>query len=224
MDDNNIKYIVDTILGEADVNTEQYSIDKRIYDVNRRYLMLIEQISQIDSGVPISAKESFSEDFIIISSITTQTLNRTILDNDIIRVDFANTGSDYYEPIKENTSRLLGELDTGTINYIATDKQLFIENGRAGTVRVTYSHGDVTLFTRADYDLALGWPIPDFVPNTFRPLLWLYPALIQARKYKSDRVASLLEQYTELNDMFMAKYSRKSGTDQKVKTRTVANR
>lgn len=207
----NIKQIVDKIIKESDVNPLDYPVSDRIDDVNEFYLEYIEQAVQIGSTVPISEAEDTSEDFTVVAG--SNTFTRTIQDVPILRVDFQNNSVGSFEPVCEDPSRLIGGVNIGKTRYFANEKQIFVEEGYAGTLRVTYARGGLTLFTEADYNLGSGWPSPDYLPNTFQPLLWLRPALRMAELYKPKRVKSLRTRVERLETLFYNHYGRESAFD-----------
>lgn len=190
---------------ESDVQASQYPIANRIDDVNAKYLQLIEKATQIGSKEPISGLEAVSENFTAVSG--TNTFTRTIKDTPIVRVDHQHTNSTGYCRVREDLSRRLGFICSCGMKFFADEKRIFIEDGVAGTIRVTYAHGNVTLFTVADYS-NIAPPSPVWLPETYHPLLWLEPATVQAEYYKKDRAVSLRNQLTRLENLFNNRYIR----------------
>lgn len=207
----NIKEITDKIIKEADVQSNSYSVADRIEDINKRYLFYIEKAVQIGSKVPISEAETTSETFTVVSG--SNTFTRTIQDVPIKRVDFQFDGSNVFYGVPFDQSRMIAGINFQDMRYWANEKQMFIEDGYAGTLRVTYDRGAVTLFTVADYELGSGWPSPDFLPEVFQPLLWLDPAYVASRKYSKGRSAYLKDERDELRDLFNNHYGRESAVD-----------
>lgn len=201
----NIKQIVDKIVVEADVNPSEYTVQNRIDDVNEYYLSMIEKARQIASKEPISDGEAVSETFNIIQG--DQTLTRTIPDVSIFRVDFKPSGSSRYCRLDEDQGRSIASWCWCGMRFFADEKRVFIENGRAGTIRVTYAGGAITQFTAADYSDPTP-PSPSYIPEAFHPLLWLEPATVQAEYYKKDRVVSLRARRDKLRDLFDSHYKR----------------
>lgn len=201
----NIKEIVDKIIVESDVQASQYPIANRIDDVNAKYLEYIEKATQIGSKEPISGLEVFSETFTVVSG--SNTFTRTIKDIPIVRVDFMHTGSSRYCRVTEDPGRKIGFICGCGMKFFADEKRIFVENGLGGTIRVTYAHGAITLFTLADYSLDPP-PSPTWLPITFQKLLWLEPATVTAEFYKKDRAVSLRNQLTRLETLFDNHYSR----------------
>lgn len=206
----NIKEIAIKALKESGVQANDWSIADRIADANSIYLRLIEKSVQIGSKVPISKAEATSETFTVVEG--SNTFTRTIKDVPIVRVDFAYTGSTLYQKVDEDQSRAINGWHTGESRFFANEKQMFVEEGRPGTLRVTYARGGVTLFTAADYDLGTP-PSPDFLPETYHDLLWLRPAYRQAKKFKKDSAASLIEEINELQGLFDNHYGRDAVQD-----------
>lgn len=202
----NIKKIVDKITREADISPAQYLVVDRLEDVNDKYQELIELAVQIGSTVPISKPETFSETF-TITLTQSQTLTRTIKDAPIQRVDFMPEGGTQYEKVSEDPERRINVWCGCGLKFFANEKQIFIEDGRAGTLRITYTRGNVVLFTEADYNNATP-PSPDWLPETFHPLLWLEPATYQAELYKKDRAVALRNKLTKLQNLFFSHYNR----------------
>lgn len=207
----NIKEIVDKILKESDVQASSYSVADRVADVNAEYLKLVERAVQIGSKTPISAAEEVSEEFTVVAG--SNEFERTIPDVPIVRVDFQRTGSTLFEPVTPDPSRLIGGWLDGVVKYFADEKRFFVEEGVAGTLRVTYVRGEITLFTAADYALGSGWPTPDFLPATFQPLLWLKPAYKAAKKYNPEKAAAIADDIVELMQLFNNHYGRQSAYD-----------
>lgn len=187
------------------MQASQYPIANRIDDVNARYLILIEKATQIGSKEPISGLEVVSENFTVV--LGTNTFTRTIKDIPIFRVDFQHENSTGYCRVKEDLARRLGFICSCGMKFFADEKRIFIEDGVAGTVRVTYAHGNITLFTVADYN-NVAPPSPVWLPVTYHPLLWLEPAAVQAEYYKKDRAVSLRNQLTRLENLFNNRYFR----------------
>lgn len=210
----NIKQIVDRIPKESYVNVADYPVINRIDDVNSFYLYLIEMAVQIGSKVPISRAETTTETFTVVNG--SNVFTRTIKDVPILRVDFKYENTDQFNPITEDQSRLIGGVNVGKTRYFANEKQFFVEEGFAGDLRITYARGGVTLFTQADYDLGAAWPSPDFLPDTFHDLLWLFPAI---QKTKLPEVKStLIDRYKILFDLFSNHYGRDSATTVEIVT------
>lgn len=209
--EQNIKELVDRIPREADIQTNNYSVNARITDINSTLLKLVEKSVQIGSKVPISSGEANSEEFEVVSGLNT--FVRTIKDVPIQRVDFKHAGSSLFSGIPYDQRRLIAGVNFGGLRFWANEKQIFVEEGVAGTARITYARGAVTLFTAADYALESGWPTPDILPATFHDLLWLIPAYRQSKYYKKDRAAAIKEERDELMDLFNNHYGRESATN-----------
>jgi hypothetical protein len=214
----NIKEIVDNIIKEADVQANSYSVADRIARVNARYLFYIEKAVQIGSKVPISNAEATSETFTVVAG--SNTFTRTISDVPIKRVDFRYENSSYFDGIPYDQSRKISGVNFGEMRFWADEKRVFIEEGYAGTLRVTYDRGAVTLFTVEDYALESGWPSPDWLPETFHDLLWLDPAYVASRKYSKGRSAYLKDERDELRELFNNHYGRESAIDSAFETDT----
>lgn len=201
----NIKQIVDKIPKEADINPAEYTVADRISDVNSQYLQLIEKARQIGSIEPISGVETFTESFAIVAGANT--LTRTIKDIPIERIDYKPTGASKFRRVNRDISRSLNTWQCLGMKFFANEKQIFIENGLAGDIRVTYIGGNVTTFTESDYNAGTP-PTPTFLPEVFHDLLWLHPALTQAQYYKTDRVNGLTDKVTKLQNLFDNRYGR----------------
>lgn len=214
-DIRDIKQIVDKIVKEADLNPNEYTVEDRLSDVNDTYLYYIEKAMQIGSREPISASEAISETFTVVPG--SNVFTRTKKDIPIMRVDFQFAGSSTWKAITEDASRLIGGFECCNMKFFADEKRIFIENGQNGTVRITYAHGGIVLFTEADYNMSTP-PEPDFMPRTFRKLLWLNPATVQAEYYKKDRAVSLRNQLEKLEQQFINHYARNSSINGKVVT------
>lgn len=213
----NIKQIVDKIVKEADISPAEYTVPDRLTDVNEKYLFYIEQAVQVGSDEPISKAEQFSETFVITQQ-QSQTLVRTIKDAPIQRVDFMPDGATQYQKVDEDPMRKINAWCGCGLKFFANEKQIFIEEGQAGTIRITYTRGNVVLFTQADYDAGTP-PTPDWLPETFQPLLWLEPATFQAELYKKDRAPALRNRLTRLENLFYNHYNRNAVQNSKFETR-----
>lgn len=211
----NIKEIVDKIPKEADVNPSEYTVADRVADVNSRLLILVAKASQIGSKEPMNDGEDISETFNIVDG--SNTLTRTIENVPILRVDWRPNNLSRWCRLDLDPTRGINTWAYCDIKFFANEKEIFIENGRAGEVRVTYARGAVTLFTVADYS-AIPAPSPDILPLEFHDLLWLYPALRQARIYKKDRVAGLEAEVNELQTLFNNHYGRNAVNESKFRT------
>lgn len=207
----NIKEIVDKILKESDVQVNSYSPTDRITDVNSFYLRYIEKAVQIGSKVPISAAEDNDETFTVVSGGNTFT--RTIEDAPIQRVDFKHSDSELFHAVPFDQSRMIDGVNFGNMRFWANAKQVIIEDGYAGTLRVTYARGAITQFTLADYELGSGWPSPDWLPEFAHDLLWLEPAYRASRKYSKGRSAYLKDERDEVRELFNNHFARESAVD-----------
>ena len=215
-----IKQICDKIIKEADLNPSEYSVADRVADVNEEYLFLIEKAGQIGSRTPISNAETTTETFTVVEG--SNVFTRTIKDVPILRVDFQPNSTGRFETVEEDQSRMVDGWCFCDTKYFANDKQIFVEDGTDGTVRITYARGGVTLFTAADY--AAGTPpTPTWLAPVFHPLLWLKPAKTQASYYKKDRAVSLENQYDKLFELFENRYGRDSARDSEFVTDEPSN-
>lgn len=206
-----IKEIVDKILKESDVQANSYSVADRIADVNSFYLRYIEKAVQIGSKVPISSAEDNDETFTVVSGANTFT--RTIEDAPILRVDVQLDGSNIFHAVPFDQSRMINGVDLGDMRFWANAKQIIIENGQAGTLRVTYARGAITQFTVADYELGSGWPSPDWIPEFAHDLLWLEPSYRASRKYSKGRSAYLKDERDEVRELFNNHFGRESALE-----------
>ncbi len=200
----NIKEIVDRIPKEGQINANDYPVASRLADCGAIYLQLIEHAVQIGSTVPISNAETTSEDFTVVAG--SNTFTRTIKDAPILRVDFSYDDV-LFIPVCEDGSRLIGGINVGETRYFGNEKQIFVEEGQAGTLRVTYARGGITqVFTQTNYDLGSAWPSPDFLPEVFHDLLWLKPSIW---KTKISEVRTALEsRHDPLMELFYNHYGR----------------
>lgn len=211
----NIKQICDKIIKESDVQANYYSVADRIDDVNEEYLLLIEQAVQIGSKIPISNAETTTETFTVVAG--SNTFTRTIPDVPIVRVDFQPNSVGQFEKVDEDQSRMVNGFKYCDTRFFANEKQMFVEDGTAGTLRVTYARGGVSLFVTADYSEGTP-PSPDWLPTTFHPLLWLQPAATQAEYYKKDRATALRNRYDRLKALFDNHYGRDAVQDTEFET------
>jgi hypothetical protein len=209
-DIRDIKQIVDKIVIEADLNPAEYTVEDRISDVNDIYLYYIEKATQIGSSEPISGGEAVSENFVVVPG--SNVFTKTKPDIPLMRVDFAYAGSPtLFRKVTDDTTRLINGYDWCNMKFFTDEKRVWIEGGLNGTLRVTYAHGGITLFTEADYNESTP-PEPEFMPREFRKLLWLNPATVQAEYYKKDRAISLRNQLDRFEQLFFNRYKRKSAT------------
>jgi len=211
----NIKTIVDKALKESDVQAQDWSITDRLVDVNAEYQKLVEKGVQIGSKVPMSRKEDVSETFAVVAG--SNDFDRTITDVPVVRVDFMPTGGTRYEKANRDQSRMINGWYCGDLRVFFDEKRVFVEEGYAGTLRVTYARGTIVAFDLDDYNDATP-PSPDFLPEVFHPLLWLKPALRQAKFYKKDRAGALEDEVKELQDLFDNHYGRDAVYDSEIVT------
>lgn len=206
-----ITQIVDKIIKEADLNPAEYTVADRINDINDAYLQYAEWQAQIGSKEPASETETIDETFTV--AYGSNVFLRTIIDKPIVRVDFAPVGAstNSYCTVTEDYGRGTNmSCRACGIVFFANEKQIFVEEGQIGTLRVTYGYGDIATFTESDYNSST--PLyPDFLPVVFHPLLWLKPATIQAEYYKKDRAKSLRAQLNSLEQLYFNHYSRNTG-------------
>lgn len=214
-----IKYLVDKIVKEADINPREYTVEDRIDDINQKYLELIEKAVQIGSTEPISGAEVVSETFTTVQG--SNTFTRTLKDIPLFRVDFMPTGGSRYCRISEDQSRGINvwccKKGCCCITFFADEKRIFVEDARPGTIRLTYARGAITTFTVGDYE-SLTPPSPVWLPETFQKLLWLEPATVMAEYYKKDRAVALRNQLTKLETLFENHYRRNAQWNQEVCT------
>ena len=216
----NIKQIIDKIVKEADVQPNEYPIADRLLDVSQIQLKYVELANQLGSSVPISAGEIFTETFVTVDGFNEFT--RTMPDIDIFRVDFQpNSEGDFYR-IKSDNGRhkdyswcYTCDLSDCYFQFYADDKRIFIDEGRVGTIRVTYVRGEVLPFTQTDYDNEeeVLW-----IPKQFQDLLWLHPAWRMASYYKPEREQYLRLELEKLEALFVRHYKRNAKIDIKIKT------
>jgi hypothetical protein len=214
-DVRDIKQIVDKIVIEGDINPSEYTVEDRISDVNDIYLYYIEKATQIGSSEPISGGEAVSENFVVVAG--SNVFTKTKPDISLMRVDFQYAGSSIFEKVTDDITRMINGFDWGDMKFFTDEKRVWIEGGQAGTLRVTYAHGGITLFTVADYSMSTP-PEPDFIPREFRKILWLNPATVMAEYYKKDRAVSLRNQLERWEQLFYNRYKRKSATIGKIVT------
>lgn len=211
----NIKEIVDKIPREADVNPSEYTVANRLVDVNHEYLALIEEAMQIGSSEPISGAETTNETFVLV--LGSNVFDRTIVDVPLFSVEYRPNADAKWETVYNDPTRTINGLCYCDMKFFADEKRIFVENARVGTLKVTYAHGGIEVFDQADYDNVTP-PSPVWLPEVFRPLLWLKLALRQAHFYKTDRVAGLEAEYARLKQLFRNHYIRNATLNQKFKT------
>lgn len=213
-----ITEITDKIIKEADLNPNEYTVADRIVDINTAYSQYVELAVQIGSKEPPSELETFDETFSVVAG--SNVFVRTIPNIPIVRVDFAPVGAstNNYCRVTEDYSRAIGTWCTACgLKFFANEKQIFVEEGQIGTLRVTYARGLITEFDTTDYSSS-NPPSPDFLPPVFHPLLWMKPATIQASYYKKDRAAGLSAQLEQLEGLFRQHYARNSAIDSRIIT------
>lgn len=219
-----IKEAVDRVWVESDVQKNSYPLANVLADVNARIRKLISRARRIASREPISAGEAFSETFTVTQE--SETFIRTIEDIPVFRVDYMATGGTRWCRIEEDQSRGINtwccKKGCCELVFFVDEKRVFIEQGRAGTIRVTYASGAFVAFTEANYN-AVPSPEITWIPEDFQDLIWLYPALRQARFYKPDRVNGLQAEVDQLQADFDSHYRRNSSWNQKLDTGTPPN-
>jgi len=218
----NFKNIIDKIVKEGDINPNEYQVADRIVDVNSRYLFLVEWAMQIGSTETIANQEVKQESFTLVEGLNT--LVRTIPDMPFTSLEYTVD-----TVITDNTNWTCLDQESFYswcgcgMNISFDEKQIVIEKGRVGTIRVKYARGVVVPFTEADY-LNVTPPSPVWLPLVFHDLLWLDPATIQAEYYKKDRAVSLRNQLTRLEELFYNHYSRNATQVSEVKRERGNNR
>lgn len=220
----NIREAVDKVWSESDVQKNSYPVANVLYDVNARILKLIGRARRIASKEPISDGETFSETFTIPQGSSEHT--RTIKDIPLFRVDYKTDTATKWCRIYEDESRGINtwccKRGCCTIVFFADEKRIFIENGRPGEVRVTYASGVFVPYTLDDYEDPAP-PEITWIPEEFQDLIWLYPALRQARYYKPDRVNGIVEEINELQAAFDSHYRRNAQWNQEICTDSPPN-
>lgn len=215
----NIKEVVDRIIVEADVNPAEYTVEARLADVNSEYIILVEKAMQIGSIEPISNAEVLDEVFSIVEGSNTHL--RTIKDVPIQRVDYRFDGDSRWCRLELDQTRAINTWcckdKCCDIRFFVNEKQIFIENGRPGEIRVTYVHGNVPLFTMGDYE-NINPPELDWLPVVFHDLVWLRPALYQAQYYKTNRVNALETRIERLQTLFDNHYGRNAVKNSQIST------
>jgi hypothetical protein len=206
----NIKKIADKIIKEGDINPREYTIEDRIDDINTEYLALIEHATQIGSKFPMTDGTTDSEIFTLVAGDNTFT--RTIKDTEIVKVEFRIDTESRWDCLDHDDKKCLNCYSLMDMRFSANEKQVFIKDARDGFARITYNRPAITLFTLADYSLPIP-PSPDWIPETFHPLLWLRPTLNQAGYYKKDRYEVLKAQYADLFELFTDHYERNAGVN-----------
>lgn len=209
----NTKQIIDKIVQEADVQPNEYPVADRLLDVNQVILEYIEIANQLGSKEPISAGEVYQETFTVAEGFNE--FARTIKDVAIFRVDFQSGASGRYCRLSEDINRNENNWCGCEIDFYADEKRIFVENGRVGTLRVTYVRGDIAPLTQEDYDNEV---VPTWIPAIFHDLLWLEPTLRQAEFYKPDRVAGLRRQRDEKKALFISRYRRNAKLKANIRT------
>jgi len=217
-----ISEIINKICKEGDINPNEYLVADRIVDVNSKYLFYVEWAMQIGSTETIANQETKQETFTLVDGLNT--LVRTIPNNPFYSleytVDTVITADTNWCPLTQDTFTSWCGCD---MNVSFDEKQIVIEKGRVGSIRVKYARGVVVPFTEADY-LNVTPPSPVWLPGVFHDLLWLDPATIQAEYYKKDRAVSLRNQLTKLEQLFYNHYSRNATQVSSVKTHRGNNR
>jgi len=200
-----IQEIADKIIKESDVRADEYIVADRIVDINTEYFKLIEMATQIGSKFPMSAGGDSTEEFTIVDG--DQTLTRTIADTSILKMEYRVVATADWECMKRDTELCVNCFSYKNGKFTANEKNIFLEDARAGFVKITYGRANITAFTAADY-VAGTPPSPDWLPEVFQPLLWMKPALDVAAIYKPDRVKKLSNDRDELMVLFRNHYGR----------------
>lgn len=216
-----IKQIVDKIPKEADINTREYTVADRVADVNTEYLFLIEYARQIGSNIAPTDGGDADEVFTLVQA-DEQTFTRTITDTSIVKVEYRLDNTQKWRCIDHDPKACENCYAYREMRFAANEKKIIVKDGIVGELRVTYDRPAITLFVEADYSDVTP-PAPDWLPETFHPLLWLKPAMTKAGYYKKDRYSVLEAQYTNLFELFDNHYSRHSATDSEFE-REPANR
>lgn len=208
----NIKDIVDKIIKEGDINPTHYTPTDRLVDVNSARRFLREKATQLGARFPaLATGEALTQTETTVQGDNTFT--RDVPYANIVSVEFSHDGT-YYDDLvprhiltKKNVASRIGDVE-----FKADEKNITIKDALAGTIRITYEHGNLTDFDIDDYNAGTP-PTPDDIPTFAHDLLWMRPLLMQTAFYKSERYAIIKERYDELFDMFLNHYDRVSEND-----------
>ena len=212
----NIKEIVDKITRVSDVNPNEYKVLHRLEDVNAEYLKLIKVAGIIGAKFPVSnGTDNNYEDFTLVAGDNTFT--RTIADRNIQKVKYRVDSNAEWECLDHDEERCKGCYASVNVKFTANQKQIFVEDAKAGDLRVVYDYSGVTLFTQADYDTTPTPPSPDWLDATFHPLLWLRPTILQLDKHDKKR-QTYQDMYDELYELFEMEFDRQSVFDSEIQT------
>ena len=205
-----IKYILDKIILESDVRKDRYTVANRIDDVNEEYMFLIEWATQMSSH-QLHSDETTRYQIINITADADELVElRDNIDTTAVRVEFKASGASEWQCLdwKEHCE---GECCScgclGDMRFEIDEKKIFLYNTRVGEIRITYDRGFITKFVESDYTSATP-PEPKYLPEVFRPLLWMRPAIRRSGYYKPERYQQITNEYNELFQLFKTHYSR----------------
>ena len=201
----NIKQIVDKILKEADISGTRYTVADRIDDVNAEMQKLITYATQLGSKFPMTDGTTAYEDFTLVAGDNTFT--RTKPDISIIKVEYRQDENTEWQCLDRDTQLCERCFAYLSMRFRADEKTVTVSDALVGEIRVTYERPTITLFTESDYTDPTP-PSPTWIPSEFHPLLYLKPALDQARLYKPDRVEKIKADRDEYIELFDAHYRR----------------
>jgi len=194
----NIKEIVDKIVKEADINASEYIINDRLDDIHQTRLKLATKMRQW-GYVPQKTQTD-------IHTITTGNSGfaKPFKHAEIKKIEYGPTGGD------ENSFRCIEKRQDCNgggcsryidgIKYTEDTGSVYIWNGTAGQIRVTYVYDIITKWTNADY--TTGTATPDELPEVYHALLWLDQVRRHTGYYSKERYDQLMVEYNELYKLF----------------------
>jgi len=199
----NLLEISNKILKEGYLKDSEYPDTDRIEDINEENALLKEEAGQIGSMQGIADSGNISEEFTLVAEDNVFT--RTIPNIGIRYVQYKETVDAQWIWLDLDTRPGHNRYFHLDMRFIADEKGVEVRDARAGFIKVTYerpAHIEFTVDNLTDDPV----PSPDWLPEEFRPLLWLGPILKQ--KIADERRDILTPRYNRIKQLFDNHYER----------------
>lgn len=179
----NIKQIVDKIIKEADINPSEYTIEDRLEDIHQTRLEL--QTRKRLAGMDTQTKIEQTE--VLVDG--DQSFAKVYKNAPIIKIEYRSTGGSEqdYICLTKRKDCVGGKCSRhfGTMAYTEDTDNVYIWQGLAGELRVTYADDTITEWVLADY--TTGTAEPTELKKVFHKLLWMEQVLRHTGYYSKER-------------------------------------
>ena len=165
----------------------------------------------IGSKFPISDGTDNFEEFTIEADNAGQsvTLDRTIPDTSITLVQHKYTDQSRFICLTRDVTVCRDAYGYKGYQFIANAKKIYLKDAIPGTLRVSYDHAAVIMFTQEDYDLEdANQKQPTWLGEIYHNLLWLQPAYNKALKFNPEKAKALEPELKRIEEMFFNEFYR----------------